>query len=311
MVWWLKDWMAWLGWEYNDRVLMRKPPWPPDRWAPPPPALLPPNSCLSPVCANNTFKPGTFQKNTAACTSWLNCWYLTILRWYLLQKNGRNCHRSVFCFCCSQISSKLTDISESMRFSSKGFELVSLLVGSHRLSREEDEEGRDYWLETVSIFGCFDTSQQSKAKKKRAICRCVRAVISDRRPRLVQEPPPTLLHCGKTLGGRSTPGRLGSWHFLSIPSLCWAQKYMIGQNYLVRLFFVINDHTDILLDMLQNETIYLTWRSGYDNVFSSSSTNNNGCEGVMGKMDNNASNIAMKSSPNPLVFHINASLVCC
>ena len=166
MVWWLKDWMAWLGWEYNDRALMRKPPWPPDRWAPPPPALLPPNSCLSPVCATNTFKPGTFQKNTAACTSWLNCWYLTILRWYLLQKNGRNCHRSVFCFCCSQISSKLTDISESMRFSSKGFELVSLLVGSPRLSREEEEEGRDYWLETVSIFGCFDTSQQSKASSE-------------------------------------------------------------------------------------------------------------------------------------------------
>ena len=147
-----------------------------------------------------------------------------------------------------------------MRFSSKGFELVSPLVGSPRLSQEEDEEGRDYWLETVSICGCFDTSQQSKASSEghhMSVCAsCYQWPQAQACPRTS----PHFAPLRKTLGGRSTPGCLGSWHFLSISSLCWAQKYMIGQNDLVRLFFVINDHTDILLDMLQNETIYLTWR---------------------------------------------------
>ena len=49
---------------------------------------------------------------------------------------------------------------------------------------------------------------------------------------------------------------------------------MIGQNDRVRLFFVINDHTDILLDMLQNETICLTRRA--EHVFFWSISNNGG-----------------------------------
>ena len=63
-----------------------------------------------------------------------------------------------------------------------------------------------------------------------------------------------------------------------------------------------------------NHLFDLKRRSGYDNVFFLRPQTSNGCVGVMGTIDNNASNLAsqpVKSSPNPLPFHIGASLVCC
>ena len=113
--------------------------------------------------------------------------------------------------------------------------------------------------ETKSIFSCFDTIQQSKGY----LCRCARLLsLTAGLACCLSKNLPQPLH---------STAEKPRWAFNPEPSWLltllinfvniWrTQKYTIGQNDLVQLIVVINDHSDILLDLLQNETICLTQR---------------------------------------------------